>query len=88
MASMVAAVQVDLDRLASRDDELANGALAQLALAMAREIDAAANSATSKSMCAGRLIEALEQLRALAPAQEEEDEVERARQRRAERLAG
>lgn len=85
---MVEAVRAELEELAGRDANLASGALAHLALAMAREIDSERNSATSKSMCASRLLEALEQLRVLAPEpKEEEDELERRRRERAERLA-
>lgn len=84
---MVEAVRAELEELAGRDANLASGALAHLALAMAREIDSERNSATSKSMCASRLLEALEQLRVLAPEPEEEDELERRRRERAERLA-
>jgi hypothetical protein len=46
------------------------------------------NSATSKSMCAKALVDVMRELRALAPPKPEEDEVERARKRRADRLAG
>lgn len=83
--SVVEAVQRDLARL---PDELAESGLAASALTLAAAMDDPSNSATSKSMCAARLHDALEQLRALAPEQEEADEVERARKRRADRLAG
>lgn len=53
-----------------------------------QEWTVAHNSATSKSMVAKELRETMSALRELAPPKPEEDEVDRARQRRAERLAG
>ena len=61
--------------------------LGAAALSLARELDAPGNSATSKSMCAKALVDVLKELRALAPPPEQEDEIERARKRRADRLA-
>jgi hypothetical protein len=49
---------------------------AALCLALAREIDNPKNSATSKSMCAGQLRDALADLRARMPAAPESDEVD------------
>lgn len=80
------AVQRDLDAIAQRDPELAQSGLAALALAMAQEIDFP-NSATSKSMCAGQLRDALAGLRALTPVAEVHDEIDDLRRRRAERTA-
>lgn len=66
--------------------DLAGSVLAETALALARELDQE-NSATSKSMCAKSMVEVLAEMRALVPPTPEEDEVERARKRRADRLA-
>lgn len=62
-------------------------ALAATALALAEGLDAP-NSLTSKSMAAKALADVLKEIRTLAPPAEQEDEIERARKRRAERLAG
>lgn len=83
--SVEAAVERDLKRL---PQELAESALAASALAMAREIDCYENSATSKSMCQGRLQDALRELRELAPPTEEVDQLDDLSARRAARLAG
>ena len=80
-----AAVERDL---AQFPPELAGSALAASALALAREIDQAGNSATSKSMCARALTETLEKLRALAPAEKEADKLDDLARRRASRLEG
>jgi hypothetical protein len=64
---------------------LREGALAASALALADAIDAP-GSATSKAMVAKELRETLAALRALAPVRVEEDEIDRARRRRDERL--
>ncbi len=74
--------------LAELPGEMGRSGLAALCLALAREIDNSSNSATSKSMCAGQLRETLEQLRAMAPADEEDDELDDLTRRRAVRLAG
>jgi hypothetical protein len=60
----VAAVKRDL---ATLPEHLAQGALAAAALTLARELDKPKNSATSKSMCAGRLQSTMRELRELAP---------------------
>lgn len=83
--SMAAAVQRDLDLLAARDEGLAESALAQLALAMAAEIDNPENSATSKSMCAARLADALDRLRALAPPKPTQDRLDEVKEKREQR---
>jgi hypothetical protein len=82
--AVVDAVQAEIDRIG----EKAQGTtMAETALSLARELDGQ-NSATSKSMCAKALIDVMRELRSLAPPVPEEDEVERARKRRADRLAG
>lgn len=83
--AMVAAVRRDLAMLAERDPALADGALAQLALAMAAEIDDPDNTATAKSMCAARLSDALDRLRDLAPPAVEHDRLDEVSQRREQR---
>jgi hypothetical protein len=81
--SVVEAVEADL-----AESPLAKSAMAATALALAREIDAPGNSATSKSMCAKALVDVLREMRALAPPAEEETELDRRRREREQRLAG
>lgn len=85
--AVVMAVRRDLAELERRRHGLATCALAALALSLAREVDAPRNSATSKSMCAGRLLDALAALAALAPAEAEDDGIDELTRRRAERRA-
>jgi hypothetical protein len=80
---VVLAVSRELEQMGG---DVAESALAATALSLAEQLDGP-NSATSKSMCAKALVDVLRELRALAPAKPEEDEVERARKRRADRLA-
>ncbi len=68
--------------------DLRESTLAASALALAREIDAAGNSATSKSMCARELRETLDRLRALAPPVEAQDDLDELSSRREQRLSG
>jgi hypothetical protein len=75
------------EELLTLGDAAARSTLAATARSLAVELDAD-NSATSKSMCAKALADVMREVRALAPAKPEEDEVERARKRRVERLAG
>lgn len=81
-----AAVQADLAVLAKRAPELARGSLAATALALAAEMDAEGNSATSKAMCARALQDAMDRLLELAPAQKETDRLDDLASRRAARL--
>lgn len=76
------AVNADLKRMPA---ELAKSALAATAKALAREIDGAKNSATSKSMCARALLDTLEELRALCPPADEVDALDDLAARRAVR---
>lgn len=85
---LIDAVLADLERLRRQDPNLADSALAMTALAMAYEIEHPFNSATSKSMCAGKLADALRELRELAPAEEVADEVDELARRRADRRKG
>jgi hypothetical protein len=87
LGAVETALCADLAVIRAASPELADSALAATALAMAREIDKPRNSATSKSMCAARLTDALEQLRALTPPAEESDDVDDLKRRRAERRA-
>lgn len=80
------ATQADLDEIAKRDPSLARSGLAASALALAREMDDD-NSATSKSMCARALREALDRLRELAPAERKKDRLDELSTRREARLA-
>lgn len=80
--SVVEAVQRDLDAFGGG---LADSSLAATALALAHELDAAKNSATSKSMCAKALVDTMERLRSLAPPREASDgitDIAEARERR------
>lgn len=80
----LAAVERDLARL---PEELREGALAAAAREMGRMLDRPGNSATSKSMCAGKLDELMGRLRELAPPVEEADWLDELAERRARREA-
>ncbi len=84
----VAAVEENLKLLARRDPQLARSPLAASLLALARELDAPGNSATSRAMCAKAYSDTFEQLWALAPEDEEADRLDDLSARRAARLAG
>lgn len=83
--SVTEAVERDL---AAMPSGVADSGLAAVALALAAELDAPKNSATSKSMCAGQLRDALRDLRALAPPKRERDELDDLRIRHASRRSG
>jgi hypothetical protein len=87
MGPVETAVKADIALIAAADARLAASGLSASALALAREIDEPGNSATSKSMCAKALMDALDRLRELAPPQTKETELERARRERTERRA-
>jgi hypothetical protein len=76
--TVYAAVERDLAKWPA---DLADSALAASALALASEMDEH-NSATSKSMCAKALLETMDRLRSLAPANEEDDALDELRSRR------
>lgn len=82
---VVDAIQRDLDAMPSG---LSVSALAATALALGFELEHPYNSATSKSMCAKTLIESLDRLRALAPAEREADDLDDLAARRTARLGG
>lgn len=82
------AVKRDLAEIRRSDKKLAESGLAASALALARELDNDDNSATSKSMCARALREALDRLRELAPAPKTNDAIDNLSGRAALKLAG
>jgi hypothetical protein len=85
VVSVEAGVERDLERLGV---EARDSALAELALALAAEIDEPKNSATSKAMCAKALMDTMAALRALAPPKKEADQADDlAERRRAARRA-
>ena len=73
--------------LATMGVTLEDSALAASAMALARAIDDEENSATSRSLCAGRLAEALDRLRELNPPQEGATPLDEIQARRDRRLA-
>jgi len=81
--SNVEAVEMEIAAVGAQDS-----ALAQTALSVARRLDDPRTSATSVSMLGKTMIDVLRELRSLHPPKPEEDEIERARQRRADRMAG
>lgn len=83
----VEAVEKDLEALAERSPELAGSGEAATALQMALELVNPYNSATSKSMCAGKLLDALNVLRGLAPPEEKKGALHAIRGGRADRLS-
>lgn len=85
---LVEAVERDIALIADRSLELAGSGLAASALAMALEIENPFNSATSKSMCATGLRDALAQLRELIPQESEEDALDDLARRRSVRIEG
>jgi hypothetical protein len=87
-ATVAAAVDRDLAQIAKLDKALAESALAASAQALAREIDDPDNSATSKSMCARALLDALAQLREQLPEPDEKDKLDELSARRTARIAG
>ena len=85
---VIDAVEADLAKLEERWPGVTVSGLAQAAVALAYELDNPYNSATSKGQCAKALMEALDRLRELAPAEEEKDGLDELGTRRAARLAG
>lgn len=86
--TVAAAVERDLNEIAKRDKPLSESALAMSALRLAREMDNSGNSATSKSMCAKSLQEAMRELRDLAPVERKKDNIDQLAAKRAKRRAG
>ena len=85
--SVVAAVERDLKRLRKLDPALADSTVAASALMLAAELDDPENSATSKSMCARELREAMDRLRELAPVKQESTPIDELRKARSKRRA-
>jgi len=86
--TVAAAVERDLAEIAKRDSALAESSLAMSALRLAREMDNAGNSATSKSMCAREMRDTLDRLRDLAPQEVPSDRLDDLARQRAKRRAG
>lgn len=84
--TVVSAVERDLADLAKRDNRLSESTLAMSALALAREMDSD-SSATSKSMCARALLETMDRLWELSPAEKEASPLDEIRARRESRTA-
>jgi hypothetical protein len=73
-----AAVELELAEMAKRAPGVTDSVLAATARVLADELDSHANSATSKSLCAKAMYEALDRLADLVPpAAEENDPVDR-----------
>jgi hypothetical protein len=85
---VVSVVESVTAELAALPDELGESGLASVALAMAERVDDPNTRPTAAAVCARELREALTVLRAIAPPRSEDDDIERARKRRVERLAG
>jgi hypothetical protein len=83
--TVVDAVHDELDAIAKLDADLARSGFAASALALAQALDDPENSATSKSMCARALLDALDRLRELAPEEKKDGKVDEISERRATR---
>jgi hypothetical protein len=81
-------VNREIAKLKKLDKDLATGALAATAQALARDIDSADTSPTSKATCARALADTLTALRDMAPQARAQDGVDELRDRRAARRAG
>jgi hypothetical protein len=80
------ALEQELARLSKRA-HLADSTLAATARALAHELDSSRNSATSKSMCAKAMYDAIDRLYDLAPEEAQADDVDEIRRKREERRA-
>lgn len=85
--TVLAAVERELAQVAKRDKDLAAGALAATAQALARELDDHDTSATAKAACARELTATMSQLRELAPKGQRQDGVDEIGARRTKRRA-
>lgn len=83
--SNVEVVEWELSQL---PEHLRRTGLASGALTMAGLLDDPGNSATSKSMCCKSMLDALKELRELAPPVQQKDGLDDLKARRAARLAG
>lgn len=86
-AEAIEAVERDLAGIRERDADVADSATAAAAMRMAIELEHPYNSATSKSMCAKAMIEAMRELRDLVPPVEKKGELHAIKDARAARLA-
>jgi hypothetical protein len=84
VVSVEAALAAELEAMPG---DVQRSSLAMTALTLAAQLDSTRNGGTSKAMIAKEYRETLRELRAIAPPAQEDDEVDRARKRRAERLA-
>lgn len=82
------AVSALIERLGKLEPTLPFSPEAALALALAERIDDESNSATSVSMNAGRLLDTLASVRALAPDEVKESPLDEIRARRDRKLGG
>jgi hypothetical protein len=80
--TVVEAVERDLDAIRRVAPEVADSGVAASALALAAELDSPNNSATSKSMCAKALADAMKTLREWSPPAQKKDGVDELRDRR------
>jgi hypothetical protein len=85
--TVLTAVDRELAQVAKRDKDLAAGALAATAQALARELDDQDTSATAKAACARELTATMSQIRNLAPKNERQDALDEIGARRAKRRA-
>lgn len=86
-SEVLEAVERDLAGIRERDPKVASSATAAAAMQMAIELEHPYNSATSKSMCAKALMEAMRELRDLVPPVEKKGELHAIKDARAARLA-
>jgi hypothetical protein len=83
--TVVDAVHDELDQIAKLDPKLAVSGFAASAIALAQALDDPGNSATSKSMCARSMFDALDRLRELAPEEKRSSKVDEIGEHRAKR---
>lgn len=84
---VVGGVERDLEKIRRRDPDLAECALAKLALSLAGDMDNPRTSATARSMCGKTLQDTLKQLWAMVPAEEGVSKRDELADRRAQRRA-
>lgn len=82
--SVVSALRAELGEM---PEAVSGSTLAATALVLAEQLDDVTTSATSKSMCAAKLMDAMATLRELAPLKRESDGIDDLTARRASRLA-
>lgn len=81
------AVERDLAEIRECDEKLADSSIAATALVMADQLDDPGTSATSKSMCAKALREAMDRLRDLTPPKPAGDSIDDLAKQREQRRA-